>query len=90
VAGIGERVAAGVAQHVNVNRKGEARSPMHLMSRVTASDAPAEVVKLTVPSRAAAAASRGAAFRRWPDCRDEYIDLMAGVPQIADDFAASR
>jgi hypothetical protein len=27
---------------------------------------------------------------RMAGCRDEYIDLMAGVPQIADDFAASR
>jgi hypothetical protein len=67
-----------------------ARAPMRLTSRVTASDAPAEVVKLTVPPKAAAAASRGAASRSWPGCRDEYLDLMAGVPQIADDFAASR
>jgi hypothetical protein len=22
----------------------------------------------------------------WPGCRDEYIDLMAGVPHIADDL----
>jgi hypothetical protein len=35
----------------------------------------------------------GISLRRWtawPGCRDEYIDLMAGVPQIADDFAASH
>ena len=27
---------------------------------------------------------------RMAGYRDEYIDLMAGVPQIADDFAASH
>ena len=39
VAGVGEGVAAGVAQHVDVDRKGHlARAPMRLMSRFTAAE----------------------------------------------------
>jgi hypothetical protein len=40
--------------------------------------------------RAATPSPMPSTTRRWPSCRDEYIDLMAGIPRIADDFAASH
>ena len=43
-------------------------------------------VVASVRQRVAAAVTQ----HRMAGSRDEYIDLMAGVPQIADDFAASR
>ena len=46
-----------------------------------------------MPGWRAALGIGGISRRRWtawPGCRDEYISLSAGVPQIADDFAASR
>ena len=58
VAGFGQGVAAGCKRGAAYERGWEGRTrraPMRLMSRVTASDAPAGVVKLTVPPRAAAA-----------------------------------
>ena len=54
VAGVGEGVAAGVAQHVDVDRKGLlARAPMRLISRFTAAEVkrPPRSVANTKPNR---------------------------------------